>query len=83
MPKDYHFPLGAELWTPMAMSDQERAVRGPRYMDVVAKLKPGVTVRQAAAEMETIAQRLSQTYPETNRGWHVRVMPIRDFLLGI
>jgi len=82
MPKDFHFPLGAELWTPMAMDDKERAVRGPRYIDVAAKLKPGVTVRQAAAEMETIAKRLAQTYPETNRGWHVRVMPIRDFLLG-
>jgi len=82
MPKDYHFPKGAELWTPMAMSDQERAVRGPRYMDVVARLKPGVTPRQAGAEMEIIANRLAQAYPETNRGWHVRVMPIRDFLVG-
>ncbi len=82
MPKDYHFPMGAELWTPMAMGDKERAVRGTRYMDVVGKLKPGVSMRQAAAEMETIAKRLAQMYPETNRDWQVRVMPIRDFLLG-
>jgi len=82
MPQNYHFPKVAELWTPMAMGDQERAVRGSRYMDVVAKLKPGVTLRQAGAEMETIAKRLAQTYPETNRGWHVRVMSIRDFLVG-
>ncbi len=82
MPKNYHFPMAAEIWTPMAMDDKERALRGPRYMDVVGKLKPGVSVSAAAAEMETIAKRLGQTYPETNRGWHVRVMPIRDFLLG-
>jgi putative ABC transport system permease protein len=82
MAEDYHFPLAAELWTPMAMGDQERAIRGTRYMDVVGRLKRGVSERQAAAEMETIAKRLGQAYPETNRGWHVRVMPIRDFLLG-
>lgn len=82
MPKDYHFPMGAELWTPMAMDDKERAIRASRYMDVVGRLKPGVSVRRAAAEMETISRRLAQAYPETNRGWHVRVMPIRDFLLG-
>jgi len=82
MPKDYHFPKAAELWTPMAMGDKERTDRGARYMDVVAKLKTGVTTRQAAAEMQIIAKRLAQTYPETNRGWQVRVMPIRDFLVG-
>ena len=82
MPKDFHFPMAAELWTPMAMDGKERGMRGTRYMDVVAKVKPGITVRQAGAEMEIIAKRLAQTYPETNRGWHVRVMPIRDFLVG-
>ena len=82
MPKDFHFPKGAELWRPMAMGDRERAVRGPRYMDVVARLKPGVTVRQAGAEMDVIANRLAQAYPQTNRGWRVRVMSVRDFLVG-
>jgi predicted permease len=82
MPKNFHFPLAAELWTPMAMNDKERAVRGARYMDAVGKLKTGVSERQAAAEMATIAKRLEQMYPETNRGWQVRVMGVRDFLLG-
>lgn len=82
MPKNFHFPLAAEMWTPTGMDDKERAVRGSRYMDAIAKLKPGVSMRQAAAEMATIAKRLEQTYPDTNRGWHVRVMPVRDFLVG-
>ena len=82
MPKNFHFPLPAEIWTPMAMDDKERAVRGARYMDVVGRLKPGISAEQAAAEMRTISKRLSDAYPETNRGWTVRLMPIRDFLLG-
>jgi predicted permease len=82
MPKNFHFPLPAEIWTPMAMDDKERAVRGARYMDVVGRLKPGISVPQAAAEMRTISKRLADAYPETNRGWTARLMPIRDFLLG-
>jgi len=82
MPKSFHFPLAGEIWIPMAMDDKERAVRGTRYMDVVGKLKRGISTGQAAAEMRTIAKRLGETYPETNRGWQVRLMPIRDFLLG-
>ena len=82
MPQDFHFPLAAEIWTPLAMGDEERATRGARYIDVVGRLKPGISARQAAAEMEIVAKRLEQTYPESNRGWRVRVMPIRDFLLG-
>ena len=82
MPKNFHFPLPAEMWTPMAMDDKERAVRGARYMDVVGRLKPGISMGQAAAEMRTISKRLADAYPDTNRGWTVRLMPIRDFLLG-
>ncbi len=82
MPKDFHFPTPAEIWIPLAMNEQERAIRGSRYLDVVAKLKPGVTVAQARAEMELVAKRLAASYPETNRGWHARVLPIRDFLIG-
>ena len=82
MPKNFHFPLAAEMWTPLAMDNKERAVRGARYMDVVGRLKPGISMGQAAAEMRTISKRLADAYPDTNRGWAVRLMPIRDFLLG-
>jgi putative ABC transport system permease protein len=47
---------------------------------VMARLKPGVTVEQAQADMTTIARRLEQEYPKTNTGWGVSVRPIRKAL---
>ena len=45
-------------------------------------LRAGVTVRQAQAELDTIAQRLETAYPDTNRGWRVRLVPLNDFIVG-
>jgi putative ABC transport system permease protein len=49
---------------------------------VVARLRPGVTVERAQADMTTITRRLAQEYPETNTGWGAEVMPIRQALAG-
>ena len=46
----------------------------------MARLKPEVTVEQAQADMTTIARRLEQEYPKTNKGWGVSVRPIRKVL---
>jgi putative ABC transport system permease protein len=45
---------------------------------VVARLKPGIRVERAQADMTTIARRLEREYPATNTGWGVAVMPIRQ-----
>jgi putative ABC transport system permease protein len=47
---------------------------------VVARLKPGITLERAQADMNTITRRLEQQYPETNRGWGAKVVPIRQAL---
>jgi ABC-type antimicrobial peptide transport system permease subunit len=61
----------------------QRAARpGFRTMEAVAKLKPGVTLAQAQGEMDSIARQLEQSFPDTNRGWTVRVVPISDELLS-
>lgn len=49
---------------------------------VMARLKPGVTVEQAQADMTTIAQRLELAFPQTNTGWAVVVAPIRHYIAG-
>jgi putative ABC transport system permease protein len=54
--------------------------RNQHQYGVVARLKPGITVARAQADMTTITQRLAQEYPETNTGWGAVVMPVRQAL---
>ena len=82
---DVHFPpltadfqLGAssieetvDFWTPVSFSTTGRE---GRELDVIARLRPGVTVVQAQAEMDTIAHDLADAYPASNRGWGVAVV---------
>ena len=64
------FGLSLDFWAPMAMAEELRrdpkvlSERGSHWMSVVGRLKPGVTLAQASAEMTAIAQRLNQTYPD-------------------
>src|SRR5207237_8710459 len=55
-----------QLWVPIAFPPEEATQRGNHFLEVIARLKPGVTLKQAQAEMETIAARLAQQYPVYN-----------------
>jgi putative ABC transport system permease protein len=63
------FALSMDFWTPMAMTEELRrspgllSDRGSHWMNVLARLKPGVTLEQASKEMASIAARLNQAYP--------------------
>ena len=70
-----------EIWTLLAMPTEGPATRG-RSLSVVARLKPGVSLEQAEAEMRTIHARLEQDAPEFNKGWGAEVVPLRDQLVG-
>ncbi len=82
MPASFRFPDFAQMWTPMAWTDQERAVRGEHHYMVIARLKPGVELKQAQAEMNTISGRLEQLYPEDDKGWGAVVVPLHDDLVS-
>jgi putative ABC transport system permease protein len=82
MPASFRFPDFAQVWTPMAWTDQERAVRGEHHYGVVARLKDGVQLPQAQAEMNTISGRLERLYPEDDKGWGALIVPLRDDLVG-
>src|SRR5215831_17474790 len=62
MPANFRYPDFAEVWMPMGWTDKERAVRGEHHSIVIARLKPGVDLEQAQAEMNTISSRLEQLY---------------------
>ena len=83
MPQHFQFPDPKDqLWTPIAFTQQEAANRGRHYLQVVARLKPNVTVEQAQAEMTTIAARLQQQHPEQNRDLGATVVPLHEHLVG-
>jgi putative ABC transport system permease protein len=67
MPKGWRFPEVSDLWMPLQV-DEKRHPRGNFYHDVIAKVKAGVSIEQARAELEQIAARLAAQYPETNTG---------------
>lgn len=69
-----------ELWTPAVLREPP-SMRGARWMSVIGRLRPGVTVAQAQAELDAITQRLEQAYPATNTGWGARVMPLQESLV--
>ena len=71
-----------ELWTPIAFTENERIYHHVRFVEAIARLKPGVTLDQAQAEMTAIAGRLAQAHPDANQGWTIRIAPVLDFAVG-
>src|SRR2546425_5302382 len=71
----------AEMWRPWQISNQLRERQG-RFASAVGRLKPGVTLEQAQAEMNTIGARLSQQYPDFNTNWGILLVPLRTQFSG-
>ncbi len=83
MPPGAEFPLRSELWIPLRFSAKDlETQRGAHYIEVLGRLKPGVPIDAARAEMRTIGSRLAQEYPRTNRDNSVSVHPLRESLVG-
>jgi predicted permease len=68
IPGTFQFPLRgiANIWTPLALTDEERADRGNSFLSAFGRLKPGVTREQAEAESTMIFSRLEKQFPQTN-----------------
>jgi putative ABC transport system permease protein len=82
MPPKFEFPTRAQLWTPLAWTDKQRAVRGNHNYFVIVRLKSGVEKEKAQAEMEAISDNLARQYPTDDAGWGAVVLPLRDSLVG-
>jgi len=72
-----------QLWTPLVLTaaDQAAAARNDRSLYVFARLKPGVSLEQARAEIVTLARRTAETFPETEKGWGAAVRTLPDYLI--
>jgi predicted permease len=63
-----------DLWRPSGMSEGTKSVRDNAWLQCIARLKPGATIKQAQAELDTIAARLAQDHPKTNARLGFRVV---------
>jgi putative ABC transport system permease protein len=84
----FGFPISSDpadspqMWKPLAWSARERAVRDNHNYGVIARLKPGISLEQAKAELETISNHLAQQYPKDDKGWGATAIPAREDLVG-
>lgn len=84
LPKEFEFAPrgGAQFWVPMHIEQEQVTRRNLRWMRVVARLSPGTTATQAAAEMGTITSRLSAAYPQEDGKIQVVIIPLRERIVG-
>jgi putative ABC transport system permease protein len=83
MPPGFEFPQGdaSVLYIPYTFSAWE-ANRGRESMSAIGRLKPGVSLSQAQANLESIAAQIEQQYPDTNKGKSVRTLSLHDDIAG-
>jgi putative ABC transport system permease protein len=85
MPPEFRlhlFDKPEEMWSPQVLTEDLRSQRKATYLKVIARLKAGATVEGARAEMDTIAARLSEEHPSTNRGVGVTAVTLPEQMTG-
>ena len=87
LPETFQDPLPGEgqrleLWLPLGVTASMQQARRGDFLNVVARLKPGMTLQNAQAEMTGLAAQLEKQYPNTNTGWKVVVQPIHETITG-
>jgi putative ABC transport system permease protein len=88
MPPEFRFPFRTDVWAPAEAgfnlfgSTSRRWPRTGRGSSVIARLKPGVSLQQAGADMDAVARSLEQTYPQSNTGVRMKLIPLREAEVG-
>ena len=80
---DFDFPTGSKVWTPLDLNGTAKEDRENHYLTVFGRMKDGVSISQAQANLETIAASLGKQYPKTNASHGVRVInTVEDLTFG-
>jgi predicted permease len=84
LPREFEYaPIGnADVWVPMHISGDLATRRNLRWMPVVGRLRPGVSLEQARAEMNDINARLAAAYPQQNAAIRIVMVPLRERIVG-
>ncbi|HEV2130054.1 MAG TPA: ABC transporter permease, partial [Longimicrobiaceae bacterium] len=86
MPPGFGFPERRDLWTPRAYTESYSAAsasgRGGGWLATLARLRPGVSMEEAEADLRAVGRRLEEAFPGTNTGVSFTVVPLRDQIVG-
>jgi putative ABC transport system permease protein len=83
MPRDFSFPRASDLWIPINFDIAPgMKQRKAHFLRPIGKLKAGVTLAQAQADTDAIARRLEAQYPQSNTGWNLRLVSLREQIVG-
>jgi len=83
MPRGFFFrERNVDYWTPLSFTPERWAQRNNHFLNVVARMKPGVTKERAQKDMDTIAARLQQQYPASNAKVGALVVPMQEDFAG-
>ncbi len=82
MPPRFAVPgTSAQIWTALSLAGAPQS-HGNRYLRVLARVAPGVTVESAREQMDVIARRIGRSFPQTNGAWSVNIMSVPEMLIG-
>lgn len=82
MPAAFRYPTRTELWIPQPMDAKTLGPRGNHWASAIGRLKPGVDIRQAQADLSVIAANLERQYPDSNNQIGAAVVSLHDDLIG-
>lgn len=82
MPKGFEFPQKAELWVPIGLTADQMKPGGAEFMEMIGRLRPGVSPETAVAEFAKLTQELRRLRPGDDDGFEVRTEPLQQLIVG-
>jgi putative ABC transport system permease protein len=82
MPASFRFPWSSQVWIPQLMDSKTLGHRGSHWANAIGRMKPGVTLKAAQADLKLIASRLEKQYPDSNDKVGVAVTSLREDMVG-
>ena len=82
LPAETNFPARVDVFTMTEITHEDLDRGGSHNWRTIGRLKRGVNIEQAQAEINTLTQRQAELYPDTNKGWQVQLQPLRAYLFG-
>ena len=82
LPEGFGFSMAPDVWALDVLTPEQQRTRGGKSFAMIGRLKDGVTLADAQGDLNAIAEQIARDFPAYNAGWRVRVLPLREQLVG-